>query len=445
MALREHTVEGRLTCLLYRQAPPALGFNLLLSILLSFALCGRFSFSVVGAWLGLHGLILAIRAVVIRYYVKREPADAEHQRWRVIFGFGSTLTAASWATASVLFFDPTAPLQLSLLLATLGATAAGATASLCSSRGVTAAFLAVLLVPISIRLLLIGELVPAFIGVLAWIFSAFLLVTAFRFRVTLAESFRLRDENAEILEELRSAKEATEEASRSRSEFLATVSHELRTPLNGIIGMAEILRENPLDETQGAHLAILSESAELLLTLLNDILDLSKMEANRFELEYVPFRIEEVIRRSGDLGSALARRKRLDFQVHIDPDAAQCVSGDPLRLQQILLNLIGNAVKFTDRGHVCLYVRRPEPALWKFTIEDTGIGISPDVRDRLFQRFAQADPSMSRRYGGSGLGLAIAHDLTVLMNGRIDVESSDGNGARFHVFIPLRPAESEGA
>ena len=243
-------------------------------------------------------------------------------------------------------------------------------------------------------------------------------------------------------ERMRKAKDLSEAASRAKSQFLANMSHEIRTPLNGVIGMAELLRDTALGKDQHELLDVLSDSADLLLSIINDILDFSKIEAGKLELDVVDFNVQSLSRDIVRTFSSRARQKRIDLLLDA-PDETSCLlRGDPTRLRQILNNLIGNALKFTEKGQVAVRVRRVGASeagvLVRFEVRDTGIGIPKARMGSLFQSFAQIDASMSRRYGGSGLGLAISKQLAELMGGVIGVESEEGRGSMFWLDVTLQ-------
>ena len=236
-------------------------------------------------------------------------------------------------------------------------------------------------------------------------------------------------------EEMRAARQAADQANRAKSEFLANMSHEIRTPLNGILGMTELVMETPLNPAQREMLETVGKSGRSLLTILNDILDLSKIEAGKLELESVGFEIRAELDPIFRMLGQQAVAKGLVFDVKVRDSVPQWVRGDPGRLRQVLLNLVGNAVKFTERGDVSVDVEtgtvRDESVQLIFRVTDTGIGIAPELQQQVMSPFAQADTSMTRRYGGTGLGLAISRSLVDMMGGELDLASVPGQGSCF--------------
>lgn len=235
--------------------------------------------------------------------------------------------------------------------------------------------------------------------------------------------------------------ELAEQANEAKSVFLATMSHEIREPMNGVIGMTRLLLETPLSDEQRGHVEMVHDSGQALLTIINDILDLSRMEAGRLEFDSIDFDLRVLLQRVFAVVEPRAREKRLALELQVTPEVPTLLRGDPGRLRQVFLNLLGNAVKFTPAGEVRLAVRLiaegPEGLRLAVTVSDTGIGIPLHLQDRLFTPYAQADPSVPRLYGGSGLGLTICARLISLMGGEIALSSQPGEGTSFDLTLTL--------
>ncbi|NBQ87970.1 MAG: response regulator [Betaproteobacteria bacterium] len=253
-------------------------------------------------------------------------------------------------------------------------------------------------------------------------------------------SIRAQAERAEYERQLIAQRDQAQAVARVKAAFLANMSHELRTPMHGILNLCDLMLDTPLDEDQRRLMDTMLDSAQGLLRILNDILDLSKLEAGRVEIEHIAFDLPDLVSRLSQVMQVQALRKGLSWEVQIAPGVAGML-GDPTRVRQILNNVLGNALKFTERGGVVLSIAVDPPGVLRIEVRDSGIGMSPEVLSRLFEKFSQADASIARRYGGTGLGLAITRQLVTRMGGDIVARSTPGQGSVFVVTLPYRAVE----
>jgi signal transduction histidine kinase/CheY-like chemotaxis protein len=290
--------------------------------------------------------------------------------------------------------------------------------------------------PVAIGLLVTPNVLYRMLGVVTLLFYAGMIDIMLQTYDVVLRAFRNARENQELVEAVQIKASEAYAANEAKTRFLANMSHEIRTPLNGVLGMTEAMLSDPLSDQQRMRLKVIRQSGSALLTLLNDILDLSKVEAGKLEIESAPFHLGELLESVAAAFGDAAAKRGIEFSISASEQDLGMYEGDGGRLRQILFNLISNALKFTEKGRVELNVAFNGETL-ETTVSDTGIGIAPEHLDRLFQRFAQADASTTRRFGGTGLGLAISQELTNLLSGRIWAESRVGEGATFFVSLPL--------
>src|SRR5882762_1108798 len=314
--------------------------------------------------------------------------------------------------------------------------------------------------PLSLRGFLAGITLPVFASlatsershdlaaaIVVALFTLGMAIVARRAHITLVDHLRVSarlavsEEAAKLAEGvMREARDLAERVARARSAFLANMSHEIRTPMNAVLGFVELILDTELTTEQRRALELVRSSSEALLMILNDILDYSKIEAEHLELESIPFDVSKVVHATASLLAVRAREKHLELLAEVDADVPRAVRGDPTRLRQVLMNLIGNAIKFTERGEVVVSVGAAETdgnVTLSFVVRDTGIGIAPEHTASVFKEFTQADSTMTRRYGGTGLGLAISQRLVKLMGGELGVTSELGRGSAFSFSLTL--------
>ncbi len=415
------------------------------------------------AWLAVMVGFAGYRLLLARGYAQSGQSADEASYWGKRYAVATTLTGLGWGTSTWIFplLAPQSALGVIHVLLLAGLVTGSARVLLPLRYG-SVAYLAVVLVPLAARFFANADFIGVTAGVAVLLFAWHLISATLQSHETLTSALttgfereamarKLESENKirEAREaELSEARERAESANRAKGEFLATISHEIRTPMNGVLGMLRVVRDTPLSEEQCHYLKTASDSAESLLLLLNDVLDFSKIEAGRLEIEPGPFPPAKVARAVTDLLLTRARDKGLQFDLSLGENLPGVIIGDAARVRQILVNLIGNAIKFTERGRVDLNVscaeRNGSRAVLHFTVTDTGIGIDSNALVRLFKPFTQAEASMTRKYGGTGLGLAISMRLAQAMGGALQVQSTVNRGSVFRLILPCKlPDEAD--
>ncbi|MDH5610879.1 MAG: ATP-binding protein [Gammaproteobacteria bacterium] len=448
------------------------GFNNLVSLTMAITWVGliwdKLPPIVLSVWLAMM-IFLFLCCVIVQhlglykkddFYISAEVA----KRWYLL---AVIFIAMGWGIASTLMFPYRQIEQIILAFILVGVSASSLSFS--NVTWVYSAYVGFILVPLAVRLFYIGgDVYYALSGMTVFMLGAIILA-ANRINRASSDALRLSLKNEDLIKnltrasndmeslnqsltteiehvkkvegELKKAKNEAERMSRTKGEFLANMSHEIRTPMNGVIGTLQLLEDTTLTESQREYVSVAYKSADALLSILNDILDLSKIEAGKLEFESIPFDLREIVNDVVVLHALKAEQSGIYLKSEIDKSVPDRVVGDPTRIRQVLVNLISNAMKFTTKGGVIvrlkLKLKDEKETLIRIEVEDTGVGIPTSKHQKLFMAFSQADGSTTRKYGGTGLGLAIVRQLIEMMHGNLGIESEVGKGSKFWFVLPL--------
>ncbi len=436
--------------------------SLVLAVILASVLwSGEMPNYVIASWLA-YMVVVAIIRIAMAYLNKK---DETHDLFSQIFVLSILFSAAGWGFCAYVMFPEVSVKQV-MMSFILSGIAAGGVPVLSPMIRIYYAYVGMVLLPLSLKLAQMGtEYAP--LALLVIIFFIVMVASARKVNKTIMSALELRFHNESLVKflsharnesedineelaaeieqrkriekELHSAKEMAEAASKTKSEFLANMSHEIRTPMNGILGTLQLLQDSELSDDQHEYVSIAYNSGETLLSLLNDILDFSKIEAGKLDLEVIPFNLQQLIKELNILLHKKAEERKVTLVSDIDKKLAPVIKGDPVRIRQILTNLMTNAIKFTENGEVKVKITvldgDKKSTRLRIEVIDSGIGIPEEAQRKLFNSFTQADGSTTRKYGGTGLGLAIVRQLVTIMHGRLGVESEPGKGSCFWVEI----------
>ena len=397
-----------------------------------------------GRWFALVVLVAALRMAWGVRYQRLPLAEREAQAvyWRRMSRIGAIAGSLTWMAGALMLMsagDITLQFFTGFVMAGM---VAGAVPVLAADKMTFRLYAWPLVMAVAAGAMGGSHVHMAF-SLMALLFLAIVTRSADNFNQTLHDTLQLEQDKAMLVERLDVAREKAEQSSRVKGDFLANMSHEIRTPMNGILGMTELALEAASEAERVEYLQIVRTSASSLLGIINDILDFSKIDAGKMTIERIEFDLHALAAESLRIMAASARQKGLDLRCELDGNVPAHVLGDPVRVRQVLVNLLGNAVKFTREGEIVLDLSRATGAengiRVHFRVRDSGIGIAAEQHDHIFEAFSQADSSVTRKFGGTGLGLSISRQLVEIMGGRMWVDSAPGRGSTFHFELPFQP------
>ena len=452
MAPKQYTLDqlvvARQLRLVYERLPVSVLLTVVISLIFIGLIVPFFDHRKLLEWVLLTHFVCGARYLLWRSYARAHPTPAQSRLWSVLFVIGTVAAGTSWAFGPLTMMPAAGRVEMALLVVTLLSVSSVAVATLGAHFKAMLGFIGSALPLTIFAVVRNGGPVEIVLG--AALGAAFIALVAVgrQSNVTTTQLLKTELELSDAVAETAAARATAEASSRAKSQFLANMSHEVRTPLNGILGNSEILGAGELDSRQRRQVELLRASAAHLLRIVNDILDLSKIEAGRLELDSAPFDLRKVAEDVVELLAAHASGKGLELTCDMPTSLHASFRGDGLRLRQVLFNLLGNAIKFTDRGSVGIRVHELSctnvHSELRIEVHDTGIGIRPENQAMIFESFAQEDGSTTRRHGGTGLGLSISRQLVALMGGTLDLSSTPGAGSTFYFTLRLARDDSAG-
>jgi signal transduction histidine kinase/ActR/RegA family two-component response regulator len=453
-------MQAAQTRLLYENASTGILATIAIASLLAYAQWVVISRLAISIWLLYMLLMSAARFALVRRYWRASPSDTDTGRWNVAFVAGAAMAAAGWGAAAVALYQPGRPMNETFVLFVVGGVMLGGASLLAPRREAFLAFLLPTGLVTALRLVTVGDEDHLMMGLLTALFTVATVATTWRFHAMIESSLKLRFENHDLIESLRTAKEQAEavnrelelrvndrtaklvEADHRKDEFLATLAHELRNPLAPIRFALESLKPNTAPASAAHARDVIDRQVRQLVRLVDDLLDVSRITANKIRLRREPQKVEQLMATAVEsiMPLATAADQRLDVGM---PATPVCIDGDGVRLVQIFANVLNNAVKFTPRGGRIWFTAEQESAEVVVRIRDSGIGIAPDVLPRVFDMFRQAGPILERTAGGLGIGLTLARRLVEMHEGTIAISSpGPGHGTEVEIRLPMTPVQA---
>lgn len=436
----EKTIYLQKLSFLYKELPKAVLATLFLGLLLVIVLKEDIPIERLVIWYSLTVVVSVLRFTSLLYFHFDKNKEIHLQRFSNFLFLGSILSGLLWGSCSIFIFPASDELKLIILFCIAGLSA-GATGSLSAVFKVYLSFVLLSILPFIIIFSLEATSYGIFISAALIFYLLAISFTALDINRNYDKTLHLVSENESLVEELKDKVDLAEKASEAKSMFLSNMSHELRTPLNAILGYISILRKKEKDIEKQHKLEIIEHSSHLLLGVINDILDISKISSGKLRLELLNCNLKEELEKLQDLFIPLCREKNIILELDLDDAIPACVLTDSLRLNQILTNLLSNAIKFTHKGKKVTLICKYENGRLVFEVIDEGIGINEEQQSVIFESFEQADNSTTRKYGGTGLGLSISYQLVLLFGSKLEVFSKLEEGSKFFFSIGVEPCE----